>query len=65
MIHRIIGAFIIIASCIGFAFSIWHLIEMMKIPKDKRLWWGLDILMQLYYPIYILGVALGVYQFIV
>ena len=65
MTHRIIGVFIIICSCFGFAFSIWHLAEIIKIPKDKRLWWGLDIVIQLFYPLYALGIMLGVYQFMI
>jgi hypothetical protein len=65
MVHMIIGACIIILSCLGFSYSVWHLISMLKTPKDIRLWWGPDVLIQLAYPIYILGVLIGIYQFMI
>lgn len=65
MIQRIIGAFIIIGSCFGFAVAIQHLIGMMKIPKEDRIWWGFDVVIQLTYPIYIFGMIVGIYQFMV
>lgn len=66
MIHRVIGTFIIIASCLGIGFAIWHLAGMLKVPKDKRLWWGTDIVIQLFfYPICLLGIILGIYQFMI
>lgn len=66
MIGRIIGAFIIIVSCLGIVFAIYHLMDKLKTPKSERLWWGIDIVIQLFfYPLCILGIILGVYQFMI
>ena len=66
MTHKIIGMFIIIASCFGIGFAIWHLMDKLKTPKSERLWWGIDIVIQLFfYPICIFGIILGVYQFMI
>ena len=66
MISKIIGAFTIVGSCLGICFAIWHLIGKLKEPKNERLWFGLDTVIQIFfYPICVLGIILGIYQFMV
>ena len=61
MFNEIMGL-ILIAFCVfGVYFSILHLKVQMQTPKDKRLWYGVDVVMQLLYPVYAAGIAEGIY----
>lgn len=63
MMQKIIGVLLIVCCCLGFYASISHLVYMKRIPKDKRIWWGADVALQTFYPVYVFGVLIGLYQF--
>lgn len=63
MFNKIVGLFLMILCILGFCFSIWHLISMLQTPKDMRIWYGVDVVMQLLYPFYVAGIAEGIYLF--
>ena len=66
MLHRIIGAFMIAGSCLGICFAIWHLVDQLKTPKNERIWWAWDAVIQIFfYPVCIFGIIIGIYQFMV
>lgn len=66
MIIKIIGLLVIMESLIGLCFAIRHLADKLNTPKDQRVWFGIDVAIQVsFYPICILGIIIGVYQFIV
>ncbi len=57
-----LSIFMTVVSVLGFPFSFYHLYWMMKKPKETRLWWGSDVIIQLLYPIYILGIIIGIHN---
>lgn len=62
MILRIFGIFLIIAGCCDICAAIWHLIDKLKTPKNERIWWGIDCVVQtFFYPVGIFFIASGVY----
>jgi hypothetical protein len=62
MILRIFGIFLIIAGCCDICAAIWHLIDKLKTPKNKRIWWGIDDAMQVFvFPTGIFFIATGIY----
>jgi hypothetical protein len=63
--NRIIGIFMIIGGCFEICFAIWHLVSMLKTPKDRRIWWGEDVVIQLFYPFSIFVIIIGIYQFMI
>lgn len=66
MIIKVIGLLVIMVSLIGLCFAIRHLTDKLKTPKDQRVWFGIDVAIQVsFYPICLLGIIIGAYQFIV
>ena len=64
MLNNIIATIIIMLSVEGIIVSLSFLVGKLKEPKETRIWWGLDILMQLAYPIYIFGIIIGIHNLI-